>query len=51
MTKPNALVNRRGSRRLEGTKIGHQNREAMAYVGVRVEPKVRLGRVAQERAG
>ena len=33
-----------GSRRLEGTDIGHQNREAMAYVGVRVEPTVRLGR-------
>ena len=32
-----------GSRRLEGTNIGHQNREAMAYVGVRVEPTVRLG--------
>ena len=32
-----------GSRRLEGTNIGHQNREAMAYVGVRVEPPVRLG--------
>ncbi len=24
--------------------MGHQNREAMAYVGVRVEPPVRLGR-------
>ena len=33
-----------GSRRLEGTNIGHENGEAMAYVGVRVEPTVRLGR-------
>jgi hypothetical protein len=33
-----------GSRRLEGTNMGHQNREAMAHVGVRVEPTVRLGR-------
>ena len=32
-----------GSRRLEGTNIGHENGEAMAYVGVRVEPTVRLG--------
>jgi hypothetical protein len=24
--------------------MGHQNREAMAHVGVRVEPTVRLGR-------
>ena len=34
-----------GARSAEGTDIGHQNREAMAYVGVRVEPPVRLGRV------
>jgi len=34
-----------GSRRLEGTNIGHENAEGMAYVGVRVEPTVRLGRV------
>ncbi len=34
-----------GSRRLEGTDIGHENAEGMAYVGVRVEPTVRLGRV------
>ena len=32
-----------GSRRLEGTNIGHENAEGMAYVGVRVEPPVRLG--------
>ncbi len=32
-----------GSRRLEGTDIGHENAEGMAYVGVRVEPTVRLG--------
>ena len=30
-----------GSRRLEGTNIGHENAEGMAYVGVRVEPPVR----------
>jgi hypothetical protein len=30
---------------LQGTNIGHQNREAMANVGVRVERFVRLGRV------
>ena len=39
-----------GSRRLEGTNIGHQNREAIAYVGVRVEPTVRLGREVEELA-
>ena len=32
-----------GSRRLEGTNISHKNAEGMAYVGVRVEPTVRLG--------
>ena len=36
-----------GSRRLEGTDIGHGNAEGMAYVGVRVEPTVRLGRVVE----
>ena len=36
-----------GSRRLEGTDIGHENAEGMAYVGVRVEPTVRLGRVVE----
>ena len=34
-----------GSRRLEGTNISHENAEGMAYVGVRVEPTVRLGSV------
>ena len=33
-----------GSRGLEGTNIGHEDAEGMAYVGVRVEPTVRLGR-------
>ena len=28
---------------MEGTDIGHENAEGMAYVGVRVEPTVRLG--------
>ena len=32
-----------GSRRLEGTNISHEDAEGMAYVGVRVEPTVRLG--------
>jgi hypothetical protein len=32
-----------GSRRLEGTNISHEDAEGMAYVGVRVEPPVRLG--------
>ena len=36
-----------GSRRLEGTNIGHENAEGMAYVGVRVEPTVRLGSVVE----
>ena len=40
-----------GSRRLEGTNIGHENAEGMAYVGVRVEPTVRLGREVEGRAG
>ena len=38
-----------GSRRLEGTDIGHENAEGMAYVGVRVEPTVRLGREVEGR--
>ena len=38
-----------GSRRLEGTNIGHENAEGMAYVGVRVEPTVRLRRGVEER--
>ena len=33
-----------GERSVEGTDIGHENAEGMAYVGVRVEPTVRLGR-------
>ena len=33
-----------GARSAEGTDIGHKNAEGMAYVGVRVEPPVRLGR-------
>ena len=36
-----------GSRRLEGTNIGHENAEGMAYVGVRVEPTVRLESVVE----
>ena len=31
-----------GARSAEGTDIGHENAEGMAYVGVRVEPPVRL---------
>ena len=31
-----------GARSAQGTNTGHQNREAMASVGVRVEPTVRL---------
>ena len=40
-----------GSRRLEGTNISHENAEGMAYVGVRVEPTVRLGRGVEGRCG
>ena len=40
-----------GSRRLEGTNISHENAEGMAYVGVRVEPTVRLGSVVEGRCG
>jgi hypothetical protein len=36
-----------GPRGPQGTNIGHQNREAMANVGVRVERFVRLGRVGR----
>ena len=36
-----------GARSAEGTDIGHENAEGMAYVGVRVEPTVRLGRVVE----
>ena len=45
--KPNTWLTGAGSRRLEGTDIGHKNAEGMAYVGVRVEPPVRLGRVVE----
>ena len=34
-----------GARSAVGTDIGHENAEGMAYVGVRVEPPVRLGSV------
>ena len=37
-----------GSRRLEGTNISHENAEGMAYVGVRVEPPVRLGSAVED---
>jgi len=33
-----------GARSAEGTNTGHENGEAMASIGVRVEPTVRLGR-------
>ena len=36
-----------GSRRLEGTNISHEDAEGMAYVGVRVEPTVRLESVVE----
>ena len=38
-----------GARSAEGTDIGHENAEGMAYVGVRVEPTVRLGSVVEGR--
>ena len=37
------------ARSAEGTDIGHENGEAMAYVGVRVEPPVRLGSAVEGR--
>ena len=40
-----------GSRRLEGTNISHEDAEGMAYVGVRVEPTVRLGSVVEAVCG
>ena len=43
--KPNTWLTGAGARSAEGTDIGHENAEGMAYVGVRVEPTVRLGRV------
>ena len=42
---PNAWLTGAGARSAEGTDIGHENAEGMAYVGVRVEPTARLGRV------
>ena len=43
---PNAPGKRRRSTEgAQGTNKGHENAEGMAYVGVRVEPPVRLGRV------
>lgn len=36
-----------GARRAQGTNTGHENGEAMASVGVHVEPTVRLGRVGK----
>jgi len=38
-----------GGRRPQGTKAGHENGEAMASFGVRVEPTVRLRRVGRVR--
>ena len=43
--RPNAWLTGAGARSAEGTDIGHENAEGMAYVGVRVEPPVRLGSV------
>ena len=50
--RPTPWLTGAGSRRLEGTNISHENAEGMAYVGVRVEPTVRLGREVEgeERA-
>ena len=36
-----------GARSAQGTNTGHKNGEAMASVGVRVEPPVRLGRIVE----
>jgi hypothetical protein len=36
-----------GARSAQGTNTGHENGEAMASVGVRVERPVRLGRVGK----
>ena len=36
-----------GARSAQGTNTGHENGEAMASVGVRVEPPVRLGSVVE----
>ena len=37
-----------GARSAQGTNTGHENGEAMASVGVRVDPTVRLGRVGRD---
>ncbi len=39
-----------GAPSAEGTDIGHENAEGMAYVGVRVEPTVRLGSAVDGRS-
>ena len=39
-----------GARSAKGTDIGHENAEGMAYVGVRVEPAVRLGHEVEGHA-
>ena len=45
---PNELVNwRRSPAGAQGTNMGHQNREAMAHVGVHVERPVRAARWAE----
>lgn len=44
---PNAWLTGAGARSAEGADTGHQNREAMAHVGVRVEPPARLGNVVE----
>jgi hypothetical protein len=38
-----------GARSAEGTNISHEDAEGMAYVGVRVEPTVRLGSAVEGR--
>ena len=43
--RPTPWLTGAGARSAEGTDIGHQDAEGMAYVGVRVEPPVRLERV------
>ncbi len=41
--RPTPRLTGAGSRRLEGTPMGHQNREAMAHGGVRVERQLGWG--------
>ena len=45
-----ALLTGAGARSAEGTDICHEDAEGMDYVGVRVEPPVRLGRVGRASA-